>query len=150
MSEYSSFTSEYIFDPDDYATIRTALTDLGHWLAPPIMDGDYEAPIVQGELNGWSSYGEWLFLVDSLCRIKTNGRVRFVVLWGDGEMWLIEKDPKGRIEYSNLVADPEEKRRAAELSAQRKAERKQAWWIIAHRKYRIKKGKSAGTRKRGG
>ena len=149
MSERGSFTSEYIYDLEDYATIRAAITNAGIRLAPPAMNGDYEIPIVQGKVEGMTPDLEWLDLVESVIGVKTNGNIRFVVLSECGAVQLVEKEPDGGARTASLVEDVEEEREIERLLARKRAEEKQAWWIFLHGKYRIKKGKVAGTRKRG-
>ena len=149
MSERGSFTSEYIYDLEDYATIRAAITNAGIRLAPPAMNGDYEIPIVQGKVEGMTPDLEWWDLVESVIGVKTNGGIRFVVLCECGGIQFVEKKPNGCTLYSRLVKSPEEKRIDEELLAQKRAEEKQAWWIFRHGKYQIKRDNIVGTRKRG-
>ena len=105
MSERSSFTSDYIYDPVTYRAVRECLEKNGgdKYLcvaqAPAYdMDGrHFELPIISGKLGTTSPGTEWLVLDEVLQGFVTDSPVRFVILCDSGAIQLVTKHPDGEV-----------------------------------------------------
>ena len=82
MSERASFTSEYMYNTDDYNRIRNALDCKSKHLciAAPAKWGNNEMPIVQGKVGSLSLGLEWLTLVDALRDVFVVDEEHFIVI----------------------------------------------------------------------
>ena len=105
MSERSSFTSEYIYDPVTYRLVRQRLEENGGGkylcLAPaPSYDmggHHFELPIISGKIGTMSMNSEWLELEDILHGLVTESRARFVIMCDGGAIQLVTKSPNGEV-----------------------------------------------------
>lgn len=82
MSERASFTSEYMYNTDDYNRIRNALNWKSKYLciAAPAKWGNNEMPIVQGKVGSLTLGLEWLTLVDALRNVFVEDEEHFIVI----------------------------------------------------------------------
>lgn len=82
MSERASFTSEYMYNTDDYDRIRAALDCNSKHLciAPPTKWGNNEMPIVQGKVGSMTLGLEWLTLVGALRDVFVEDEAHFIVI----------------------------------------------------------------------
>jgi len=108
MSERASFTTQYIYDIDDYKTIREALDQKQKYLcvSPPATwsNGDmtFEMPIVSGKVGESSANMEWLTIEEALEGIETVEKVNIVVMCDGGSIILLTKEPNGKINTAYL------------------------------------------------
>ena len=112
MSERMGFTSNYIYDIEDYKKLRKKFEEYGNskWmcLAPEAKWGEDEVmPLIQGKLGDISgSVLDWS-LWEILEGVETNSMVRFIVT-GDtfGGVYALTKNPDGTIE-ENFIPEEE-------------------------------------------
>lgn len=105
MSERSSFTSEYIYDPVTCRAVRARLEEDGHGkylcVAPaPAYDmggHHFELPIISGKIGTTSPGMEWLVLDEALRGLVTDSSVRFVAVCDSGAIQLVTKQADGEV-----------------------------------------------------
>lgn len=105
MSERSSFTSEYIYDPVTYRTVRARLEENGSGkylcVAPaPSYDMSghhFELPIISGKIGTLAMNSEWIDLEEILRGLVTDSPVRFVIVCDGGEIHLVTKQADGDV-----------------------------------------------------
>ena len=108
MSERASFTTQYIYDINDYKTIREALDQKHKYLciSPPATwsNGDmtFEMPIVSGKVGESSANMEWLTIEEALEGIETVEKVNIVVMCDGGSIVLVTKEPNGTTHHKWL------------------------------------------------
>lgn len=115
MSERCSFTSEYIYNKEDYKKLKEVLSrhkDKYLCTAPPVEwhteKEDFEMPIIQGKVAGTCVGDEWMNLGDVLDGVTTEEKVRFVVLADSPEqdnvsIYVLDKYPDGSIERMDIM-----------------------------------------------
>lgn len=109
MSERGSFTTEYIYNDEDYKIIREALDQKRKYLciSPPATwsngDETFEMPIVSGKVGELTSGWEYRTLEDALENVKTHNEVRIIVMCDSGDIYLMTKTPEGEVDYDELV-----------------------------------------------
>lgn len=109
MSERGSFTTEYIYNDEDYKIIREALDQKRKYLciAPPATwsneNGTFEMPIVSGKVGELTSGWEYKTLENALENVKTHNEVRVIVMCDAGDIYLITKTPEGEVDHYELV-----------------------------------------------
>lgn len=115
MSDRCSFTSEYIYNWNDYKRLKDVFS--GHQtkylcVAPPAewSNGEetFEMPIIQGKAYGSGAGDEWEILDNMLDGLVTEDRVRFVILTdtpkeGRTAMYVLDKRPDGIVEKRNIL-----------------------------------------------
>lgn len=105
MSERSSFTSEYIYDPVTYRSVRGLLEENGVdkylCIAPaPAYDmggHHFELPIISGKIGTMAMNSEWINLEEILQGFVTSFSVRFVIVCDGGEIHLVTKLADGEV-----------------------------------------------------
>ena len=104
MSERGSFTTEYIYDGEDYESIRKALDHKNKYLcvSPPANWGYGEEPIVSGKVGDLTMNDEWMTVYEALDGVKTNKDVKVVVMCEGGMIALIIKRADGSVEAFSL------------------------------------------------
>ena len=108
MSERGSFTTEYIYDNDDYKIVRKALDLKSKYLciSPPATWNSgkehFEMPIVSGKVGDLCPNCEWLTIVDKLENVKTHNAIKIVVMCDSGNIVLLTKTPEGEIDYQKI------------------------------------------------
>ena len=112
MSERMGFTSNYIYNDEDYKKLRKKFEDYGNskWmcLAPEAKWGKDEVmPLIQGKLGDMSDCPLDWSLWEILEGVETNSTVRFVVT-GDtfGGIYVFTKEPNG-VMYENFIPEEE-------------------------------------------
>ena len=112
MSERMGFTSNYIYNDEDYKKLRKKFEDYGNskWmcLAPEAKWGKDEVmPIIQGKLGDMSDCPLDWSLWEILEGVETNSTVRFVVT-GDtfGGIYVFTKESNG-VMYENFIPEEE-------------------------------------------
>lgn len=110
MSERGSFTTEYIYNDEDYEIIREALDQKRKYLciSPPATwtNGEgtvLEMPIVSGKVGELTSGWEYKTLESALENVKTHNEVRIIVMCDSGDIYLMTKTPEGEVDYDELV-----------------------------------------------
>lgn len=120
MSQRSAFTSEYIYNPNDYKILRERANKWGNhkWLcfAPEACWGNNDMPIIQGKV-GCSSEGlEYKEICSFLRGVKTECDIYFVVIpeghsyggWYEIPIQKIHKTPEGNVFVKKLHSDTDE------------------------------------------
>lgn len=110
MSERASFTTEYIYNDEDYKIIREALDKKGKYLciSPPATwsneDETFEMPIVSGKVGELTEGWEYKTIIECLKYVKTKHMIRIVVMCDCGDIYLLckEPDPQGWVNYTKL------------------------------------------------
>lgn len=107
MSERCAFTSEYIYNDEDYKTIRKAFENRGNdkylCIAPPAKwnngINDIEVTIVQGKTGALSATYEICEEIEIVLNgLKTNNPVRFFITEdSDGGLYVLNKDEDGEV-----------------------------------------------------
>lgn len=115
MSERCSFTSEYIYNEEDYKKLKEVLSrhkDKYICTSPPAEwhteKEDFEMPIIQGKTAGTCAGDEWMNLEDVLDGVTTEEKVRFVVLADSPELnnvsiYVLDKYPDGSVERMDIM-----------------------------------------------
>lgn len=115
MSERCSFTSEYIYNEEDYKKLKEVLSrhkDKYLCTSPPAEwhteKEDFEMPIIQGKIAGTCVGDEWMNLEDVLDGVTTEEKVRFVVLTDSPKLnnvsiYVLDKYPDGSIERMDIM-----------------------------------------------
>ena len=100
MSERGSFTTEYIYDGEDYETIRNALDHKNKYLciSPPANWGCGDEPIVSGKVGELTPNYEYMTICEALDGVKTNKDVKLIIMCEAGEIDLIVKRADGQVE----------------------------------------------------
>jgi len=113
MSERGSFTTQYIYNIEDYKTVRKALDGDDRFLcvSPPATwsNGEmtFEMPIVSGKVGEMAEGMEWTTIEEALRGVKTNEKVSIVIICDSGSIFLLAKKPNGniRIKYLGDIDD---------------------------------------------
>ena len=124
MSERMSFTSEYIYNDEDYKNLRELFKKDGDskylCLAPASKWSNgkevFEMPIIQGKIGemNWIPF-TWDIVKDKLSGFKTNFAVKFVVMNDSfGGVTIIDKDPEGNVKVLS-VSEEQIKKEAEEF-----------------------------------
>lgn len=115
MSERCSFTSEYIYNEEDYKKLKEVLSrhkDKYLCTSPPAEwrteKENFEMPIIQGKTAGTCVGDEWMSLEDVLDGVTTEGKVRFVALTDSPKLnnvsiYVLDKYPDGSIERMDIM-----------------------------------------------
>ena len=112
MSERMSFTSEYIYNDDDFKKLRELFEEDGDskylCLAPVAKWSNgkevFEMPIIQGKIGemNWIPF-TWDIIKYKLDGFKTNFPVKFVVINDSfGGVTIIDKDPEGNVKVMSV------------------------------------------------
>lgn len=126
MSERSAFTSEYIYNPNDYKILRERANKWGNskWLcfAPEARWGDNDQPILSGKVGCLAPAHEFFELCDFLRGVKTKCPITFIIIpewFGEKGLQAVKvvKTPEGRTYVYNLTydEDPAQSKRSYEL-----------------------------------
>ena len=113
MSERGSFTTQYIYNWDDYQTIRNVLDQRDKYLcvSPPAYWSNgsqyFEMPIVSGKVGETGSNMEWMTIEHELEGVKTNKEVKVVVMCDAGSIILVTKKPNGDVDLGVLEKSKE-------------------------------------------
>lgn len=101
MSERGSFTTQYIYNPNDYEIVRKALDTKSKYRcigSPATWSNGKETfamPIVSGKVGGMDGGDEWEEVYDAFYELKTEEPVSAVVMCDNGLLALVAKTPKG-------------------------------------------------------
>ena len=104
MSERASFTTQYIYDIEDYKKIREALDQDDKYLCigdPAEWSNGketFEMPIVSGKIGGLACNSEWMEIKDALDGVETNTKINIVVMCDGGSIIHVVKDQDGRVD----------------------------------------------------
>lgn len=108
MSERGSFTTEYIYNTDDYQTIREALDWKSKYLciSPPATwshdDMTEIMPIVSGKVGELDPGLEWVTIANALEGVKTKATIRVVVMTDAGAIQLVTKYYDGHVDVEEI------------------------------------------------
>lgn len=107
MSFRGSFTSEYIYDEDDYIKIRNILESKGQnsalCVAPPPSYGTNVLRIISGKCASCVVDMEYEVLEDLLQGIETNDPITFIVICDNGlPIIKLIKNEEGNVEICKM------------------------------------------------
>lgn len=111
MSEKATFSTGYIFHPEDFHTIMTRAEELGNskyfnFSSPPkwISESDvvYEEHVLQGTVIDFAQGLEYMGLSDNFEGITTHDDITFAVISECGNITEVLKKADGRIEVYDL------------------------------------------------
>lgn len=127
MSERSAFTSEYIYNPNDYKILRERANKWGNskWLcfAPEARWGDNDMPILSGKVGCLAPAHEFIELCNFLRGVKTECPITFIIIpeWFDEkglQAVKVVKTPEGRTDVFHLTysdGDPDHSKYSYEM-----------------------------------
>ena len=99
MSERGSFTTQYIYNTEDYQIIRKALDKNIKYLCvspPPYWESpENTCPIVSGKVGGIRLGEEWEQIHLALEGVKTESVIEVITICDCGLIVLTQKDPDG-------------------------------------------------------
>lgn len=101
MSERGSFTTQYIYNEDDYKIVRAALDTKSKYrcIGGPATWSNgtktFEMPIVSGKVGGMAGGDEWEEVYDAFYGLKTETPITAVVMCDNGLLAMVAKTPDG-------------------------------------------------------
>ena len=101
MSERGSFTTQYIYNDEDYEIVRKALDTKSKYrcIGDPAKwskgKTTFSMPIVSGKVGGMCGGDEWEEIYDAFYGLKTETPISAVVMCENGLLALVAKTPEG-------------------------------------------------------
>ena len=108
MSERGSFTTEYIYNEEDYTIMYNALNKQNKYLcvsSPALWTSEkrtFYMPIVSGKVGSLMLDCEWEEIVDAIEGIKTENDIIIIVICDSGIIVKIKKNSTGHITVREL------------------------------------------------
>lgn len=112
MSERGSFATEYIYNENDYKTIRKALDQNDKYLCvcPPAFwnngEQGIEMPIVSGKAGGIFPNMEWKTIAEAVNGVITHNEVKTFIMCEAGMVVMVKKSPSGEVRCYKLEEKP--------------------------------------------